>query len=153
MIIMHDMQPCENSTPHKIVHSVCQFPIKFSLSRIRRKCTSQQSDSDFLWSRATASRWIDTKTHPILITPSCLFQVVSKLSEMDDDANLVLSTKKDQADLLTAVLKASDDDADEEVIQPSVSGRERRTIWSLCCMGREEGRFMDSSLDSYGASY
>ena len=40
---------------------------------------------------------------------------------MDAEEDLVLATKKDQADLLTAVLKASDDDADEEVIQPSVS--------------------------------
>ena len=47
--------------------------------------------------------------------------MVTKLPGMDDEADLVLATKKDQADLLTAVLKASDDDADEEVIQPSVS--------------------------------
>ena len=46
--------------------------------------------------------------------------MVTKLPGMDDEADLVLGTKKEQADLLTAVLKASDDDADEEVIQPSV---------------------------------
>ena len=48
-------------------------------------------------------------------------QVVTKLPGMEEEPDLVLSTKKDQADLLTAVLKASDDDADEEVIQSSVS--------------------------------
>ena len=47
-------------------------------------------------------------------------QVVTQLPGMDSEADLALSSKKEQADLLTAVLKASDDDADEEVIQPSV---------------------------------
>ena len=50
-----------------------------------------------------------------------LLQVVTKLSGIEDEADLALASKKEQADLLTAVLKASDDDADEEVIQPSVS--------------------------------
>ena len=45
--------------------------------------------------------------------------MVTKLPGMDGEADLVLGTKKDQADLLTAVLKANDDDADEEVIQSS----------------------------------
>ena len=40
---------------------------------------------------------------------------------MDDEADLVMGNKKEQADLLASVLKASDDDADEEVIQSSVS--------------------------------
>ncbi len=43
---------------------------------------------------------------------------MTKLPGMDDEPDLALSTKKEQVDLLTAVLKASDDDADEEVIQP-----------------------------------
>ena len=39
---------------------------------------------------------------------------------MDEEADLTLGSKKEQAELLTAVLKASDDDADEEVLQTSV---------------------------------
>ena len=54
----------------------------------------------------------------------CCCQVVTKLLGMDDEHDLAMGTKKEQADLLAAVLKASDDDADEEVIQPSVSERE-----------------------------
>lgn len=53
---------------------------------------------------------------------------------MDDESDLVVTTKKDQADLLTAVLKASDDDADEEVIQPSVSGRDSIVIQCGHCL-------------------
>lgn len=49
--------------------------------------------------------------------------MVTNLPGMDDEADLALSSKKDQADLLATVLKASDDDADEEVVQPSVSLR------------------------------
>ena len=58
-------------------------------------------------------------------------QVVTQLPGMDDEADLVLAAKKDQADLLAAVLKASDDDADEEVIQPSVSA----SCCEPCCHG------------------
>lgn len=47
---------------------------------------------------------------------------------MDDEADLALSSKKDQADLLATVLKASDDDADEEVVQPSVSPHPSRAL-------------------------
>ena len=46
---------------------------------------------------------------------------MTKLPGMDDEPDLTLGTKKEQADLLTAVLKASDNDADEEIIQPSAS--------------------------------
>jgi len=45
---------------------------------------------------------------------------VTKLPGIDEETDLALGSKKEQADLLTAVLKASDDDADEEVIQSSV---------------------------------
>lgn len=57
--------------------------------------------------------------------------MVTKLPGMDSEADLVLATKKDQAELLTAVLKASDDDADEEVIQTSsVSTAQVLPSWS-----------------------
>ena len=49
--------------------------------------------------------------------------MVTKLPGLDEEPDLALGSKKEQADLLTAVLKASDDDADEEVIQSSVSTR------------------------------
>lgn len=53
-------------------------------------------------------------------------QVVTKLPGMDAESDLTLGSKKEQAELLTAVLKASDDDADEEVLQTSVSERQYR---------------------------
>lgn len=50
--------------------------------------------------------------------------MVTKLPGMDSEPDLAFASKKDQEQLLTAVLKASDDDADEEVIQSGVRGRE-----------------------------
>lgn len=73
-----------------------------------------------LVSQDTEEMYFSTKRQRFLVEQGYSFKVVTKLSGMDDESDLVVTTKKDQADLLTAVLKASDDDADEEVIQPSL---------------------------------
>ena len=62
----------------------------------------------------------------------CDTQVVTKLPGMDSEADLTLGSKKEQAELLTAVLKASDDDADEEVVPTSVSKQQEKKIMSTC---------------------
>lgn len=63
-------------------------------------------------------------------------KVVTQLPGMDSEPDMVLGSKKEQAELLTSVLKASDDDADEEVIQPSVSIQttihNQKQGWMLC---------------------
>ena len=67
-----------------------------------------------------------------LCTHTC--QVITKLVGMKNEPDLAYTSKKDQADLLTKVLAASDKEADEEDLSSLV-----RLQPLLCC--RHQDRF------------
>ena len=52
-----------------------------------------------------------------------MHQVITKLTGMENEPDLAYTSKKDQAELLTKVLAASDREADEEDLSSLVSLR------------------------------
>lgn len=67
-----------------------------------------------LVSQDTEEMHFSTKRQRFLVNQGYSFKVITKLAGMEEDQGLVLSSQKEQLQLLQTVLKASDTDADEE---------------------------------------
>ena len=67
-----------------------------------------------LVSQDTQEMHYSIKRQRFLVNQGYSYKVITKLEEMENDTTLAYGSKREQADLLTKVLSASDADADEE---------------------------------------
>ena len=73
----------------------------------------------------------------------CTHQVITKLIGMENEPDLAYTSKKDQAELLTKVLAASDKEADEEDLSSLV----RHTIMAIISVALKLSDRIASSPD------
>jgi DNA excision repair protein ERCC-3 len=88
--------------------------------RAKKDAVAEEYNAFFysLVSQDTEEMHFSTKRQRFLVNQGYSFKVVSKLG-IEDDPDLALYTKKDQAELLQEVLSATDADAEEEGSFPS----------------------------------
>lgn len=84
--------------------------------RAKKDAVAEEYNAYFysLVSQDTEEMYFSTKRQRFLVEQGYSFKVVTKIQGMDEESELLFSSKKEQLEMLEKVLKASDADADEE---------------------------------------
>ena len=97
-----------------------------------------------LVSQDTDEMPFSAKRQRFLINQGYSYKVINKLVGLEDDPDLMYSTKEARVALLQRVLTSSDADEEEEIAKPSQqSGQGRRQLSMAAMSGADEGMYVE----------